>query len=127
VERVEVLKKKFMRVRKALGKLPHIKLSFGSPHEAYLQTYLSRGDRGLLHFFEDYLANGHKAKQALRSARPHPDNFSYRQYQLEDFLPWDIIDHGYHNKFLWQDYQRGLREKHTPICDTAVCKICGIC
>ena len=127
VERVEVLKKKFMRVRKALGKLPHIKLSFGSPHEAYLQTYLSRGDRGLLHFFEEYLANGHKAKQALRSARPHPDNFSYRQYQLEDFLPWDIIDHGYHNKFLWQDYQRGLREKHTPICDTAVCKICGIC
>jgi len=126
-ERVETLKKKFMRVRKALGKLPHIKLSFGSPHEAYLQTYLSRGDRGLINFFEEYLSNGHQAKQALRTAEPHPDNFSYRQYQLEDFLPWDIVDHGYHNKFLWQDYQRGLREKHTPICDTAVCKICGIC
>lgn len=126
-ERVEVLKKKFMRIRKALGKLPRVKLSFGSPHEAYLQTYLSRGDRGLIRFFQEYLANGHDAKQALRSARPHPDNFSYRQYQLKDFLPWDIIDHGYHGKFLWQDYQRGLREKHTPICDTAVCKICGIC
>jgi radical SAM superfamily enzyme YgiQ (UPF0313 family) len=126
-ERVETLKKKFMRVRKALGKLPHIKLSFGSPHEAYLQTYLSRGDRGLINFFEEYLSNGHQAKQALKSAEPHPDNYSYRQYQLEDFLPWDIVDHGYHNKFLWQDYQRGLREKHTPICDTAVCKICGIC
>lgn len=126
-ERVETLKKKFMRVRKALGKLPHIKLSFGSPHEAYLQTYLSRGDRGLINFFEDYLSNGHQAKKALKTAEPHPDNYSYRQYQLEDFLPWDIVDHGYHNKFLWQDYQRGLREKHTPICDTAVCKICGIC
>lgn len=126
-ERVETLKKKFMRVRKALGKLPHIKLSFGSPHEAYLQTYLSRGDRRLIKFFEQYLSNGHQAKQALKTAEPHPDNFSYRQYQLEDFLPWDIVDHGYHNKFLWQDYQRGLREKHTPICDTAVCKICGIC
>lgn len=127
VERVEVLKKKFMRVRKALGRLPYIKLSFGSPHEAYLQTYLSRGDRGLINFFQEYLANGHKAKLALRSAKPHPDNYAYRQYQFDDFLPWDIIDHGYHNKFLWQDYQRGLREKHTPICDTAVCKICGIC
>ena len=118
VERVEVLKKKFMRVRKALGKLPHIKLSFGSPHEAYLQTYLSRGDRGLLGFFKEYLANGHDAKRALRTAGTHPDNFSYRQYGPDDFLPWDIIDHGYHNKFLWQDYQRGLREKHTPVCDT---------
>lgn len=127
VERVEVLKKKFMRVRKALGKLPHIKLSFGSPHEAYLQTYLSRGDRGLLNFFKEYLANGHDAKRALRTAGTHPDNFSYRQYGPDDFLPWDIVDHGYHNKFLWQDYQRGLREKHTPVCDTATCKICGIC
>lgn len=127
VERVEVLKKKFMRVRKALGKLPHIKLSFGSPHEAYLQTYLSRGDRGLLNFFKEYLSNGHDAKRALRTAGTHPDNFSYRQYGPDDFLPWDIIDHGYHNKFLWQDYQRGLREKHTPVCDTATCKICGIC
>ncbi len=127
VERVEVLKKKFMRVRKALGKLPHIKLSFGSPHEAYLQTYLSRGDRGLSNFFKEYLANGHDAKRALRTAGTHPDNFSYRQYGPDDFLPWDIVDHGYKNHFLWQDYQRGLHAFTTPVCDTAVCKICGIC
>jgi len=42
-------------------------------------------------------------------------------------LPWDIVDHGYKNDFLWSDYQRGLKEGVTPVCDTAVCKICGIC
>ena len=51
----------------------------------------------------------------------------YRQYQREDVLPWDLIDHGYRNDFLWKDYQRGLAELHTPVCDTATCKICGVC
>ena len=127
MERVETLKKKFMKVRKAFGRLPHLKLSFGSPNEAYLQTYLSRGDRRLSRFFQEYLSNGHDVKRAFKSQEPHPDRIVYRQYERGDFLPWDIIDHGYKNDFLWQDYQRGLRGKLTPICDTDTCKICGIC
>ena len=127
MESVQSLKKKFMKVRKALGRLPHIKLSFGSPNEAYLQTYLSRGDRRVLSFFKTYLANGHDAKKALAESSPSPDSFVYRQYEKNDVLPWDIVDHGYKNDFLWSDYQRGLKEGVTPVCDTAVCKICGIC
>ncbi|MCH8314024.1 MAG: radical SAM protein [Nitrospinae bacterium] len=127
MERVKSLKKKFMKVRKALGKIPHLKMSFGSPNEAYLQTYLSRGDRRLLDFFKTYLNNHHDAKAALNEYREHVDAVAYRQFGRDDFLPWDIVDHGYKNHFLWQDYQRGLRQKHTPICDTATCKICGLC
>lgn len=127
MESVSVLKKRFMKVRKALGKLPNVELSFGSPNEAYLQTYLSRGDRRALSFFQKYLANGHDEKAALQKAEPHPDQSVYRQFDKGDYLPWDIIDHGYFPKFLWQDYQRALRHKHTPVCDTATCKICGIC
>ncbi|PIQ98110.1 MAG: radical SAM protein [Nitrospinae bacterium CG11_big_fil_rev_8_21_14_0_20_56_8] len=127
MEPVFRLKKKFMRVRKALGRLPHLKMSFGSPNEAYLQTYLSRGDRRLISFFESYLNLNRDAKSALQTVSPPPDSFVYRQYGGEEFLAWDIIDHGYRNHFLWDDYQRGLREAMTPICDTAVCKICGIC
>ena len=127
MESVQSLKKKFMKVRKALGRLPHIKLSFGSPNEAYLQTYLSRGDRRVLSFFKTYLANGHDAKKALAESSPSPDSFVYRQYEKNDVLPWDIVDHGYKNDFLWSDYQRGLKEGVTPVCDTAVCKVCGIC
>ena len=127
MERVKSLKKKFMKVRKALGKIPHLKMSFGSPNEAYLQTYLSRGDRRLLKFFKTYLNNHHDSKAALNEYREHVDAVAYRQFGRDDFLPWDIVDHGYKNHFLWQDYQRGLRQKHTPICDTATCKICGLC
>jgi radical SAM superfamily enzyme YgiQ (UPF0313 family) len=127
MERVKSLKKKFMKVRKALGKIPHIKMSFGSPNEAYLQTYLSRGDRRLLKFFKTYLNNHHDAKAALNKYRDEVDSIVYRQFGQDDHLPWDIVDHGYKNNFLWQDYQRGLRQKHTPICDTATCKICGLC
>jgi radical SAM superfamily enzyme YgiQ (UPF0313 family) len=127
MEGVKSLKKKFMKVRKALGKIPHLKMSFGSPNEAYLQTYLSRGDRRLLGFFKTYLNNHHDSKAALNEYRDEVDSIVYRQFGRDNHLPWDIVDHGYKNHFLWQDYQRGLRQKHTPICDTATCKICGLC
>ena len=125
MEKVKSLKKKFSRLRKALGKLPHLKLSFGSPNEAYLQTYLSRGDRSVHEFFKTFLSNGHDAKSALN--KHSVDSFVYRQYGKEDYLPWDIVDHGYRNGFLWDDYQRGLNAGRTPVCDTATCHVCGIC
>ncbi len=125
MEKVKSLKKKFARVRKALGRLPYMKMSFGSPNEAYLQTYLSRGDRNVQAFFKTYLNNGHDAKSALK--QHSVDEYVYRQYEKEDYLPWDIIDHGYRPNFLWEDYQRGLKAAHTPVCDTAICHICGLC
>ena len=125
MEKVKSLKKKFSRLRKALGKLPHLKLSFGSPNEAYLQTYLSRGDRSVHEFFKTFLSNGHDAKSALN--KHSVDSFVYRQYGKGDYLPWDIVDHGYRNGFLWDDYQRGLNAGRTPVCDTATCHVCGIC
>ena len=125
MESVKSLKKKFARVRKALGKMPYLKMSFGSPNEAYLQTYLSRGDRNTQAFFKTFLNNGHDAKSALKE---HPvDQYVYRQYEKNDYLPWDIVDHGYRPDFLWEDYQRGLKAAHTPVCDTAICHICGLC
>jgi radical SAM superfamily enzyme YgiQ (UPF0313 family) len=127
MEQTASLKKKFQKLRKALAPLPNLKLGFGSPNEAYLQTYLSRADRRAVEFFEHYLENGHDWKRALKSVQPLADDAVYRQYGPEDFLPWDIVDHGYRNQFLWWDYQRAQKEKHTPVCDTATCKICGIC
>jgi radical SAM superfamily enzyme YgiQ (UPF0313 family) len=127
MESVASLKKKFLRLRKRFGRLSNLKMSFGSPNEAFLQTYLSRGDRSLVKFFRNYLDQGHDAKAALKLDHKEVESFVYRQYEKDDFLPWDIIDHGYRNNFLWDDYQRGMKELHTPICDTAVCKICGIC
>jgi len=127
MESVASLKKKFLRLRKTFGRLSYLKLSFGSPNEAFLQTYLSRGDRSLIKFFRNYLDQDHDAKAALKQNQKEVESFVYRQYEKDDFLPWDIIDHGYRNNFLWDDYQRGLKERHTPVCDTAVCKICGIC
>ena len=127
MESVSSLKKKFLRLRKAFGPLSNLKMSFGSPNEAFLQTYLSRGDRSLVKFFRSYLDHGHDAKAALNKDQRQVESFVYRQYEKDDFLPWDIIDHGYRNDFLWDDYQRGIKEFHTPVCDTAICKICGIC
>lgn len=127
MESMLTLKKKFLKLRQSLGRLPNVNLSFGSPREGYLQTYLTRADRRALLFFENYLANGLDASRALKEAQPSADDVVYRQYGPDDFLPWDLIDHGYRDNFLWWDYQRAKKEKHTPVCDTATCKICGVC
>ena len=127
MESTRSLRKKFMKLRRALGPLPNLKLSFGSPREGYLQTYLSRADRRALSFFQAYLAEGGDVRRALEATRPHPDTVVYRAYGPEDFLPWDIVDHGYREGFLWWDYQRAKQAKHTPVCDTATCKLCGVC
>ncbi len=127
MELAAVLKKKFLKLRQALGRLPNVHLSFGSPREGYLQTYLTRADRRALSFFKTYLCNGLDAQRALKEATPSADEVVYRQYSQNDFLPWDLIDHGYRDNFLWWDYQRAYKEKHTPVCDTATCKICGVC
>lgn len=127
MESTSVLKKKFMKLRNAFGRLPNVQLSFGSPREGFLQTYLTRADRRALSFFNAYLENGLDWNRALKAAQPSAEEVVHRQYGPDDFMPWDVIDHGYRDNFLWWDYQRGMKEKHTPVCDTATCKICGIC
>ena len=46
---------------------------------------------------------GEDAWAALGVVRPNPEQMVYRQYQREDVLPWDLIDHGYRNDFLWKE------------------------
>ncbi|MFQ5481974.1 MAG: hypothetical protein ACE5ER_04375 [Nitrospinaceae bacterium] len=66
-------------------------------------------------------------KSALEAAEPHPGHIVHRQFEEKDYLPWDVVDHGFRDTFLWWDYQRAYSSRHTPVCDTATCKLCGVC
>jgi radical SAM-linked protein len=46
---------------------------------------------------------------------------------FEDPLPWSFIETGVKSKFLWEEYQKGLKEEMSPPCLEKDCLRCGVC
>ncbi|MCR5797879.1 MAG: TIGR03960 family B12-binding radical SAM protein, partial [Eubacterium sp.] len=51
--------------------------------------------------------------------------YNYRERDLDEILPWDVIDIGVTKKFLQREYQRSLDEEVTPNCRMK-CSGCGV-
>ncbi len=71
-----------------------IKTSFSSIKWDYWQTVLSRGDEKMSDFIIDVYKNGSKLGAFKKSAKDkfNPDDYVLRNYDLNETLPWDIID-----------------------------------
>ena len=71
-----------------------IKTSFSSIKWDYWQTALSRGDEKFSDFIIDVYKNGSKlgAFKKASKDRFNPDNYVLRDYDVNEALPWDIID-----------------------------------
>jgi radical SAM-linked protein len=54
-------------------------------------------------------------------------DFHTRKRKFEDILPWSLIETGMGAQFLWDEYQRGLKEKISPPCVKENCHRCGVC
>lgn len=123
---VSELKRKIQFLKKKLGRVPNIKLMTDQPDKVLLQSILARGDRRVgeaLYKMETDKSWLHNFKQAGIA----PDFYAYRQRGDNEFFPWEIIDHGINKQYLWLEYQRAIKEKFTPPCDTETCKRCGVC
>jgi len=102
-EKIKWVKEGFRRDR-------NISVTADLPKWAYLQTFLSRGDRRVgklllaAHNLED------NWPQAYRSVDLNPDFYVYRPRTFEEIFPWDFIDHGVKKKYLWKEYQEALKE-----------------
>ncbi|HVN85405.1 MAG TPA: radical SAM protein [Candidatus Binatia bacterium] len=128
------LKFKIQQLRKALGKVPNVKLDIESPREAYFQTLLSRGDRRLGVVLEAIDAADGDWWHVLRrwqrgefAALPHPDGFVHRRYGDAERMPWDFIDHRIAKSYLWVERRKALAARQTPPCDTTTCTSCAAC
>lgn len=123
---VSELKKKIQFLKKKLGRVPNIKLMTDQPDKVLLQAILARGDRRVgeaLYKMETDKGWLHNFKQEGIT----PEFYAYRQRGENEFFPWEIIDHGINKHYLWLEYQRAIKEKFTPPCDTEKCKRCGVC
>jgi len=109
-----------------------------NPHLSFLEGIFSRGDRNLSQVLV-------KAHQLGCRFDGWSDQFNYsfwekafekvglemglytRKKGFEGTLPWSFIETGIEPTFLWQEFQKSLKEEISPPCVAGDCHRCGIC
>ncbi len=108
---VDGLKQKIARLKGALRNEKKIFLSCDSPRMSQIQALLSTGDRRLSSILLSAHALQGSWTRAFRENGFDPAAFASRQRSSDEFLPWDILDHGIDRRELWQRYQKALSSR----------------
>lgn len=108
------------------------------PHLSYLEGIFSVGDRDLSRVlieahrlgcrfdgWSDQFDYG-KWRDAFEKAGVEMGRRAGRK-RLEETLPWSFIETGVEPRFLWEEYQKGLKEETSPPCSGKDCRRCGVC
>lgn len=105
---VQDVKAKIKKIIQAFRADKQINVIAGVAKWNYVQALLSLGDRRV----GEILAAVHRLNgnwmRALKEVTINPDFYVYRQKDLNEFLPWDIIEAGLPKKALIKEYQKAL-------------------
>ena len=115
-----------------------LRLKWQDPHLSYLEGIFSKGEREL----SRVLVEAHRLgcrfdgwsdqfsfarwKEAFEKTGIEMDPSSRKRGPKETF-PWSFIETGIDPAFLWEEFQKGLKEEITPPCSSGDCHRCGIC
>jgi radical SAM superfamily enzyme YgiQ (UPF0313 family) len=125
---IQELKDRAKWVKKAIQKVPNVRVHFDVAKWAYVQALLARGDRRVASFLQKVASDGFSWLQAMRSAPLNPDFWVMREREPEESFPWEIIDLRMKRSFLREEYERALQgRKGSPCKLEEDCQRCGIC
>ena len=124
-EDTAVLKRKAGYILSALKNLPNLNVRISSADAAWTEAFFARGSRLSLKILIHAYKNGISLKKAITACGYGVNDF-IRKPELDELLPWDIIDQGVTKKYLAGEYERGVKFKTTPQCFEG-CKRCGVC
>ncbi len=134
---LEEMKEKLHFIRDGIKK-NHLRFKWQDPHLSYLEGIFSTGDRNLSQVLVEAYRLGCRFDG-------WSDQFRYplweeafqktglkmgahtRKKRFEDILPWSLVETGVEARFLWEEYRRGVQEKHSPPCVAENCHRCGVC
>ena len=134
---LEEMKEKLHLVRDGVKK-NHLGFKWQDPHLSFLEGIFSTGDRNLSRVLVEAYRLGCRFdgwsdqfryplwEEAFQRAQAKMDVHTRRK-KFEDVLPWSFIETGMEDRFLWEEYQRGLEGKTGPPCVAENCHRCGIC
>ncbi len=124
---VKSLNKKIDFLKKSLRHEANVRMNHDKPDNVLFQAVLARGDRRLANVLALMAAKGLPWKQAMRHEGLTSEFYAVHQYGVNDYLPWNIIDHSIKQSYLWTEYQKSFQAETTVPCDTSVCRRCGVC
>jgi radical SAM superfamily enzyme YgiQ (UPF0313 family) len=111
LENVSNAGKKIRKIEQAFRKDNHIKVIHDLPKWNYVQALLSLGDRRVGEILLAVNELDGNWAQALKEVNINPDFYVYRQKQLDEVLPWEVIDIGISRRALISEYEKAHNEK----------------
>jgi len=100
--------RKIKKIAQAFRQDKQIKVIADVPKWNYVQALLSLGDRRV----GDILLTVHRLGgnwiKALKDVNINPDFYVYRQKDLDEILPWDIVEVGVLKRHLINEYRKAL-------------------
>ncbi len=121
------LRTKIKTVRKALQKIPNVRVQAENLRWSYIQAVLARGDRRVSGLLLQAHANDGNWSRTFKETTLDPDFYVTRERSADERLPWEFIDHGLKKAFLVKEYQRARAGKTSRDCPLDNCHLCGIC
>jgi len=121
------LQGKIKTLRKALQKIPNIRVQAENLRWSYIQALFARGDRRVAALLKSAHVNGGNWAQTFKETDQDPDFYVTRKRETSEHLPWEFIDHGLKRAFLVSEYHRAREAKTTPACTLENCHLCGLC
>ena len=134
---LDAVEEKQALLRKALKGVPGVTYNWHDGKLSRLEAVIARGDRRVgkviyrawqLGARFDGWSDQFKYDvwmQAFADTGINPDEYAARTRQKDEPFPWDHIDVGVSRAFLWQEYEKALREQTTPDCRQG-CQGCGM-
>jgi radical SAM superfamily enzyme YgiQ (UPF0313 family) len=109
---VQDVAKKIKKITRAFHQDRQIHVIADVPKWNYVQALLSLGDRRVSEILLAVHSRNGNWSQALRDVNIHPDFYVYRQKDLDEIMPWDIIDIGTSKKRLLREYEKAFSLHH---------------
>ena len=120
------LKAILKELRKDFGPIPNVRFHDENPKNSILQAILARGDRDISRLITALWQEKGHLKRACMAIQLDPSPYLAAR-SLQDFLPWEILDHGIRRSFLEHERHKASQALSTPPCPMKDCATCGIC
>ncbi|MFW0884723.1 radical SAM protein [Candidatus Acidulodesulfobacterium sp. H_13] len=125
LEDPNILKRKANYILDNLRRLPNLNIKINTVKNAFMEAFFARGSRLSSDILIYSFKNRVNLKNAVKETGYNINDF-IRKFDMDELLPWDIIDQGVTKKYLLKEYLRSKKFKTTSQCFKG-CKRCGIC
>ena len=126
-------------LRDAIGRDRSIGYRYHDGKPGIIEGLLSRGDRRVSAVIAEVVRRGGRFdgwseyfsydrwREAAEAVGVDVDWYTTRERTRSEVLPWDHLDSGLDEEWLWSDWQEALDEREIDDCRWSPCFDCGVC